>query len=123
MRIHGEKIHFQVEDTPDSILITRGAEQPSSGEEIEELRQQLADYESRQKEFDDLRAKVDAFERDRLARETAQDSPSSAIQPLDEKTSKLLDEHKDWMRKNFRLQSELNLIELQREYHKRKFDR
>ena len=104
-------------------MITRGAEQPSSGEEIEELRQQLADYESRQKEFDDLRAKVDAFERDRLARETAQDSPSSAIQLLDEKTSKLLDEHKDWMRKNFRLQSELNLIELQREYHKRKFDR
>jgi len=114
---------FQVEDSPESILVNRGVEQPSSNEEIEKLRQQLADYECRQKEYDELRAKIDAFERDRLAREASQDHHSIVMQPLDEKTSKLLNEHQTWIKENFRLQSELNLIELQREYHKRKLDR
>jgi len=115
---------FKVEDSPED-----EARQPSvevNSEEVEDLRRQLSEFETRQKDYDDLKARIDAFERQRVGVEKL--SSSSSVVPtssevFDEKTSKLLDEHKDWMRKNYRHQSEMNLVELQREYHKRKFDR
>jgi hypothetical protein len=114
---------FKVEDLPED-----EARQPSvevNSEEVEDLRRQLSDFETRQKDYDDLKARIDAFERQRVCIEKSPSSssvvPTSEV--FDEKTSKLLDEHKDWMRKNYRHQSEMNLVELQREYHKRKFDR
>ena len=89
----------------------------------------MSEYETRQKDYDDLKSKIDEYERDRVSaleehfndQQTKQQPQQPAVR--DERTSRLLNDHMEWLRKNFRHQSELNLIELQKNYHKRKFDR
>ena len=98
--------------------------------ELESLRCRLAEYESRQREFDELRQRVEAFERERrenatenVAARATSVSATSVIEAFDEGTSKLLDEHKEWTRKSFARQSDFNLVELQKDFLTRKIQR
>jgi hypothetical protein len=79
--------------------------------ELELLKRRLAEYEDRQKEFDDLRRRIDEFERQdrndvRNVEKRFKDESDFAID------DNIIEDHKDWVRKVFGRQSELNLVSM-----------
>ena len=106
--------------------------QPADGvnsEELESLKRRLAEFEERQKEFDDLRRRVEVFEsqksdadiekRFRAVADGA-DVHDGVVDIIDEK---MLNEHRDNIRKVFNRQSDINLTDLQKEFLKKKIER
>ena len=95
--------------------------------ELESLKQRLAEYEDRQKEFDDLRLRIDAYERQKVsvADDVIIEKRSKQVVESDDVgiDEKLLDDHRENIRKVFTRQSDIHLIDLQKEYLKKKIDR
>ena len=97
-----------------------------NSEELESMKRRLAEFENRQKEFDDLRHRIDAHERhkaDDAGVEKRSKVDSADVDIGHDIDQKLLDDHRESIRKMFTRQSDINLSDLHKEYLKKKIER
>ena len=97
-----------------------------NSEELESMKRRLAEFENRQKEFDDLRHRIDAHERhkaDDPGVEKRSKVDSADVDIGHDIDQKLLDDHRESIRKMFTRQSDINLSDLHKEYLKKKIER